>query len=322
MITNSPVRLYVDSSRDSFPFYPHQFKSQRLACEDSTGQIKVLDSALFWSGLWSLKHITWQASSITVSYLAVLSTGGVKTWWNRPQIQVLETSGRSFSERKTEPAIYRTPQTHRQKGEIPNGRTRIPRWDVRWSALYEIVVMEPERGAARLLRPTTQIKPSSRPPNCRHGDSKPDRYHHDPSMSYINKYLIRFCHTLMHYMCRTEIQTKTSTFILCKFCLTLVWKKTIYGSKNSNQVVKIQCWLQNPNTYEQNATLCLFRFSFVLFSSALLSLGTKTTWLVLKYLVWSQMEMVGLPLKNTQFWRSSNSQKCLNMSWKYPAVRL
>lgn len=184
MITNSPVRLYVDSSRDSFPFYPHQFKS--LACEDSTGQIKVLDSALFWSGLWSLKHITWQASSITVSYLAVLSTGGVKTWWNRPQIQVLETSGRSFSERKTEPAIYRTPQTHRQKGEIPNGRTRIPRWDVRWSALYEIVVMEPERGAARLLRPTTQIKPSSRPPNCRHGDSKPDRYHHDPSMSYIN----------------------------------------------------------------------------------------------------------------------------------------
>lgn len=107
MITNSPVRLYVDSSRDSFPFYPHQFKSQRLACEDSTGQIKVQDSALFWSGLWSLKHITWQASSITVSYLAVLSTGGVKTWWNRPQIQVLETSGRSFSDKKTQLFIGR-----------------------------------------------------------------------------------------------------------------------------------------------------------------------------------------------------------------------
>lgn len=77
--------------------------------------------------------------------------------------------------RQENTAIYRTLQTYREDGEIPNGRTRIPRWDVRWSSLYEMVVMEPERGAGRLLRPTTQIKPSSCPIHCRHVNNKPDR---------------------------------------------------------------------------------------------------------------------------------------------------
>lgn len=55
----------------------------------------------FWSGLWRLKCTTWQASSITVSYLAVLSTGFFKTWWNDRQIHVLSMSGKSLSEKKT-----------------------------------------------------------------------------------------------------------------------------------------------------------------------------------------------------------------------------
>lgn len=100
MFTNMPVCYYVDSNTDvDFPFCSHQFKKKRSAYKDEHW-IKVQDSALFWSGLWCLKRITWQTSSITVSYLAVLSTGCFKTWWNSPQIQVLSMSGKASQTRK------------------------------------------------------------------------------------------------------------------------------------------------------------------------------------------------------------------------------
>lgn len=139
-------------------------------------------------------------------------------------------------------AIYRTLQTYREDGEIPNGRTRIPRWDVRWSSLCEIVVMEPERGAGQLLRTTTQIKPLSCPINCRHVDSKPDRrinvQNGNPNQ---NKHL----HV---YFVKNNVST------------SLKEAKTATQSPKFNVCYKIQ------DTYEQNPNLCLFTFSFLILS--------------------------------------------------------
>lgn len=78
--------------------YRFQFEKEHL----SIWWIKPHHSAFILSGLCCLRRITWQASSITVSYRARLSTGCFNTWWDSPFYPGAIIVWKSLSENKTE----------------------------------------------------------------------------------------------------------------------------------------------------------------------------------------------------------------------------